>query len=745
MTEPPGVAALEELASAHGIDITYEDAFGASRRAGAETLVRLLAALGVPIGSAAEAEAVLDGERGQARRGETSLPPVVVAWDGELPPIPLGPQDARAGIGIEVALEDGGDPGSLVGLAVTGGATVAMAAAPLPFGVHELAVSRAPGARRPGGPGGADGGWPEEITVISAPHRSTPFVPDAFGVLAPVYALHEGDGRQGDLSRLEHFGLAVARLGASYVATLPILAELSRRDDPAGRPAPYSPVSRLFWNEGYLDASRVPELAANGSEGELDSPRSALPAPFDAGRRAAELRPVLEAADADVRRRGGEGLTGYEAFVAGRPDVIGYARFRAACELHGADWTRWPASARHGVIGDSDVDRGAVGAHVFAQFAMDRQLGEVASHLRQAGAGLLLDLPVGCSQGGYEPWAFPESYAAGASVGAPPDLFFSEGQDWGFRPLDPEGERRSGYAVTAAALRHLLRHSAALRLDHAMSLSRLWWIPEGMAPSEGAYVRYRLEEMVALCCLEASRRDAALVGEDLGTVERSLTETLADHGISGMHVAVFDLEADAHPMEPLRPRPGSVASVDTHDTATFAEWFSGADVERRVELGLTSEEAAVDERMERGRSRLALVDRLVASDLLVPELAADPVAVHAGLLGELGQSEAALVVVNPEDCWAEADPQNVPGTTTEHVNFARRFALTTGELAEDDRLRAALGGLAAARAAARRSKGAVPALDAPFDEGSDVAGGRKDDPGTTGGASGPAVGHERAG
>jgi len=682
VSEPaPLPAPLAALASAHGIETVYEDAFGNRREVGAETVCRLLGALGQPVGGPAEAEAILAAALDRSRRGPRPLPPVVVAWDGELPELPLGPGHGSAA--VELLPESGGDPGPLVAVETRGGERVVAARERLAYGLHRLALDHG-GARA--------SGERAFVSVISAPRRPSPVRAGSWGVLLPLFALHDTDGHRGDLTCLERAGRLFAEAGAGYVATLPLLAGLSRRDDPGGRPAPYSPLSRRWWNEGYLDATRVPELA-----GLLPAGGAGGPGPFDPGARAGHLRPLFESAERAIRRAGGPRLARYEAFCASRPDALSYGRFRAAIERRGPDPARWPERWRAGAIAGDEVDAGAVGAHLFAQFAMDLQIAEVAETLRRAGAGLVLDLPVGCAASGYDPVAHPGSHATGASVGAPPDRFFSEGQEWGLVPLDPEGERRSGYPVTAGALRHVLRHCAAARLDHVMGLSRLWWVPAGMGPAEGAYVRYHFEEQLALCCLEAWRHGTALIGEDLGTVEPALVAALGSHGVAGMHVAVFELDDDAHPMEPLRPRPGAVALVDTHDTATFAGWFEGADIATRRRLGLLGAGEAREALASRARARGFLVDRLCASGLVDVDEAGDPVAVHAGLLGELGESEAGLVLVNPEDCWGETDPQNLPGTTTEHLNFARPFALGVSELRADEGVLRAVARLEAAR------------------------------------------------
>ena len=254
---------LHRLAARHGVDISYVDSLGRGHTATDETLVGILRALGEPITSPGDAAGILAGEAGQAAAGSPAIPAVVVAWDGQLPPVVIGPEDAHRAVTVELALEDGGDPHGLVHVEARGGSTVVVAPAPLPFGLHDLAVSLPSGARSTGSRAGApDHGEPDEITVISAPRSVRPIGPRAWGVFAPAYALHDDrSGDLGDLTCLERLGHLAAAAGASYVATLPILADFSRADDPDGTTSPYSPLSRMWWHEGYLDVSRVPEIA----------------------------------------------------------------------------------------------------------------------------------------------------------------------------------------------------------------------------------------------------------------------------------------------------------------------------------------------------------------------------------------------------------------------------------------------------------------------------------------------------
>ena len=664
---------LDRLAVARGVALTYRDAYGRQARVSDETAVGVLRALGEELSSpdgAAECLRSLEAARA-ARRG----PPVVVAWDGALPgPLPDG---------TVLELEDGSD-------AHFQGA----GSGRLPPGYHRLVA--ASGA---------------STLVVSAPSGALPLDEGSFGLFAPTYALFDGrDTPAGDLTSLERLGLLAGSLGASYVATLPLLADFSATETPSSSPSPYSPLTRLFWNEAYLDLERLPELAGEVRIGRRRGPPPRL---ADVAEAASFVRPLLGVAAERLIAGGGERLASFRSFQAERPDVLGYGIYRAAAEAAGPDRAKWPESWNAGdVLAGRDVPHEAVLAHVYAQWATDDQLASVAANMRRSGCRLVLDLPVGSRSDGYDPWAYPASFAgsggrpgSSVAVGAPPDRFFSSGQDWGFLPLHPEREREAGYPVVRRAFAHLLRHCGALRIDHVMGLQRLWWIPEGASPREGAYVHYHSEELLAIACLEASRGGASLIGEDLGTVDPELRELLARHGVSGMSVALFDLEA--RPGEPLSAPPGSVAYVDTHDTATFAGWFDGTDIDDRLEVGGLGAEEAAEEHRAREEARNLLVRRLANSGAVsVPE--PDAAAVHAALLEELGGSAAACVMVTIEDLWAEHVPQNIPGTTAERRNFSRRLAVGLPDLERSEGLRAPLERLRASRSgstARRRPQG----------------------------------------
>jgi 4-alpha-glucanotransferase len=697
---------LERLAAARGVAVAYDDAFDTRRTVSPETLVAVLRALGEPIEHPSDAGACL----ARHRRERELLPPVVVAWDGQLPAAfrrrltgadthdTHGTRGATAvGARVQVralklTLEDGSDASELLADVIAGGAGTSQR--PVPYGVHRLVLEDT------------------SVLVISSPHRARPLEPHSWGVFAPTYALWDGQrAGSGDLSCLARLGAFAGSLGASYLATLPLLADYATADSPGVVASPYSPLSRMWWNEAYLDLARVEGVDPDNLP-PPNQPADGFPGQADIAAAATAVRAGL--ASLVTRAHPGHGplRAGYERFLRERPDVTRYGAYRVAAQRAGIDRSRWPSRWRAGDIRiGEDVDPADVELHVCAQWLTDSQVEAAAATTRAAGCTLMLDLPIGCRPDGYDPWAFPSSFAGGSdgspagastSVGAPPDLFFGGGQDWGFRPLDPEGERRAGYPVVRSCLRHLLRHAGALRVDHALGFQRLWWIPPGASAADGTYVSYPTDELLALTCLEAWRHSASLIGEDLGTVDPTVRSLMCEHGVAGMSVAVFDLDA----APPLLTAPeGSCAFVDTHDTATFAGWLGGEDIATRRQLGLIDGSAARSERTRRTKATRTLARRLGATE--------DCRAMHAAVLEELGTSEAGVVIATLEDLWCERDPQNIPGTVGEHVNFARRLALPLSAIENDADVIEPLLRLAAARGRAAKAAGRDQAGNVP--------------------------------
>jgi 4-alpha-glucanotransferase len=369
-------------------------------------------------------------------------------------------------------------------------------------------------------------------------------------------------------------------------------------------------------------------------------------------------RRTLEAGLGSLMARPSTRRDAFLRFGEGHALLRDYALFRAALERHRRPWPSWPAGQRGGRIRPRDVDPQAVLYHRYVQWLMDEQLGSLHAEAVQRGAALGLDLPLGCHPAGYDVWRQREGFALEASTGAPPDAFFSEGQDWGFPPPHPERIREDGYRYLRECLRHVLSRAGVVRVDHIMAFHRLYWIPRGLDPRSGVYVRFRPDEAYAVLLLEAHRAGATVVGEDLGTVPATVRRTMDRHGIGRS----FVLQTEINAGDGVGPPPaGSAASLNTHDMPTFATFRRSGDIDLRVQRGWLDPGAAA---AERGRRKERL--RRVAASL--PRV---PGGLAARALAAMARSDARLVVVGLEDLWGETEPQNVPGTT-DVANWRRR-------------------------------------------------------------------------
>lgn len=618
---------LRALAETVGLVTRFQSTTGGWVEPPEEDLLATLQAYGVEIVSAEDAdrvhEAVVEARRARA------LPPVVVAWDGRLPAVPLG-EDADRGLTGVVLCEDG----RRIELDLVDGALVARQR--LPFGRHRLELGEAASA------------------VFSAPTmawRPAAGEERRWGIFVPTYALRTGHTRGiGDLDDLAAAFDWLDRRGGQVVVTLPMLATFL---DPPAQFSPYAPVSRRFWNELFCSVADLP-----GAD-RLGEPGGDL---VDYDRAWAERRPIVAAAAEAFFGSGGS--PAFDAWLTADPLVETYARFRAAGERHGRNWRAWPGG---GDLPD-DVDPATVRFHLYAQWRTDTQLAALRQRVTGRGQLLALDLPLGSHPDGFDVWRERDLFAAGVSAGAPPDSFFSLGQDWGFPPVHPERSREEGHAYWQASIRHHLRHAGLLRIDHILGLLRLYWVRQDAGPKRGVYVRYPLEELLAVICLEASRVGAVVVGENLGTVPPEITAAMAEHGLLGCAVTQFDVW-EAMKGRPIpAPPASSTATLNTHDTATFAAFWSGSDTEDRADLGLLDDEGVAEERRQRQWLRETVTHRLgLAGDVPVGE-------VLVGLIGVAAESDAALVVANVEDGWLQELPQNVPGTVEQRPNWRRRVA-----------------------------------------------------------------------
>ncbi len=671
-------ATLEALARRHGVQTRYHDIDGQLRGASSDVLCAVLRALGVPIegpADAADALASLD-----AARPSGFVAPVLVAWDGVVPPVAVhdaGP-DARR-VTLSLRLDDGRTM-AWRGIGVPAGHDGR------PVRAHEIPVTLPPGCHTLT----LEGDDPADsaaCTLVAAPAVLPPPAGRAWGVHLPLHAY--GDRTRGGVADYEGLARAcawVGELGGACVATLPLLAAFL--DEPFEF-SPYAPASRLFWNDLYVDPRTAP-----GAVDTTDVPDVPDSGPLVDYRAVAALRRrALEEVAARFHAAGGEDDGAFVAWRAAHPHADDYARFRAACDRFRAPWTAWPDRLRAGTLEPGDVDAATFRYHRYAAWVADRQLAAIAAQ-GGASAGLYLDQPIGVHAHSYDTWRERALFASGVTVGAPPDPFFRGGQNWGFPPIIPAVSRMTGHRHVRACLRHHMQHARVLRLDHVMSLQRLYWIPEGAAATDGVYVESPHEELLAVLVLEATRTGTTIVGEDLGTVTPEIRAALDRRGIQRMYVAQFEFRPGHRP--PMAPVPGPVAaSVNTHDLPPFAAFWHGLDLEDQHALGQLDDEALVLARRERAALRADVCDAFGIRD---PDTPCAAEHVFRSLSCILAESDAALLVLNLEDLWGETRPQNVPGTTTERPNWRRRAQVDLDALLRDGNVAAALQLIARLRA-----------------------------------------------
>jgi len=540
-------------------------------------------------------------------------------------------------------------------------------------------------------------------------HHGTPqalraYLPDSlrndarrFGLAAQLYALRRaGDQGIGDFSTLAAAATATARAGGAFVGIHPLHALFAAERE---RASPYHPSDRRFLDPIYIDVEQLSDLAHSrqaqsvfgakraafadlAARSEVDYPGvwQAKQAVLEACFEAFEQRPTR---DPLVRE--------FARFVAAGGDALErFAWFESiAATRPGVPWQQWPAELRR--PDGSDVrafaqrHARAIRFACYLQWQADRQL-EAAAHAgREAGLdlGLYRDLAVGAAPDGAETWSQPDRFAGGASIGAPPDPFASGGQNWNLPPPVPHSIAADGASAFRTLLAANMRHAGALRIDHVMGLSRLFWIPDGAAAREGAYVRYPFATLLAVVAEESMRARCLVVGEDLGTVPAGLRERLAEADILSYRVLWFERD-DQGFVDPARYPEKAAACVTTHDLPTIAGWWTGADVAERHALGLADGEDAAEALRIRRRERVLLalaVNRVATASTppIDPEGPCDA-AVIASIHGFVGATRSALVLFRADDLASEVIATNLPGTDRERPNWRRRLAIAAADL-----------------------------------------------------------------
>ena len=714
---------LHTVAREYGIQTHYFDTEGEQIDVSAATYRAILAALG----AGDDALSNLEQARLNARRRHwtRALEPVLVAWDGELGAVELRCSDwqAHGWTACRLRFERGGErefgyqlehEGVLAEETVDGVHYIARRlwiGGDMPRGYHTLEVTVANGETH-------------KALVISAPREAWgPADEDrakSWGVFTPLYAIPSArNWGVGDLTDMEGLITWTAGQGGTCVATLPLGPTFLNHPF---EPSPYMPASRLGWNEVFIDVEAVPELERcqpalaltldENFQAELERLRQTRHVDY-AGVYSLK-RQVLQHCARHFFRHKSKRHGAYQTFLEANPLIEEYAAFRALHEQRGASWHSWPEGQREGCLPEELFTEKALAEarqyHLYVQWIADEQQERVSRSARGQGATFYLDMPLGVHPDGFDAWRWQRCFADRVSAGAPPDGFFAKGQDWGFRPLHPEQLREERYGCVIAGVRQMMRNAGIVRIDHVMGLHRLYWVPYGMAATEGAYVEYNHEELFAILCLESHRAETQIVGEDLGTVAPLIRDGMREHGFQRMYVAQFDCSSDpgialGTPIEIM------AASLNTHDTPPFAAFWAGLDIDDRISMGLIDEVAAQGEHTGREMVRHALRAFLLQRDLLAPE---DPDSAVAGACLEyLAASPAAVVLINLEDLWGELTAQNTPGTSSaQRPNWRQKMQRGLEDFTHDPAILALLGRIDSLRREASEDF-ASPHLSAP--------------------------------
>jgi (1->4)-alpha-D-glucan 1-alpha-D-glucosylmutase len=720
---------LRRLAAVYGIAADYHDAWGRLHHVPDDVLRALLRAMRVDAASESQiADALAELARAKCRQ---CLAPMSVVRAGARPwslRVHLPAQVAQSALEWRVRTEDAAElrhasPAVARVFAPRGEPCVALDVAldvPLPNGYHDIALY----ANRERVAHG--------VLAVAPPacYRPVPLRNGgrAWGVALQLYGVRSArNWGIGDFTDLAEVVAQWGAEGADVVGVNPLHALFPHNPAHA---SPYSPSSRIFQNVLYLDVEAIAEFAhCREARERVASPpfqhalRALREAPLvDYPGVAALKMPVLEMlyaqARADARTANTARWSAFDAFRTMGGEALRRQAIFDALQAHFfardaaiLGWPAWPPEYRDPAapaitaFADEHADR--IDFFAWLQWQADLQRAAVAERARRSGLaiGLYTDLAVSVDRGGAEAWAQQHLYAVSASVGAPPDIFNVAGQDWGLPPMIPQCLRDAAYAPFIATLRANMRSAGALRIDHVMGLLRLYWVPSGATPADGAYVRYPLADLLGLLALESERQQCLVIGEDLGTVPDEVRAALAANDVLSYRVLLFERDAAGNFNAPSQYPEAALATASTHDLPTLAGWWAGHDIALRATHGHLGPQADLDAPMaariaDRGQL-LAALDR---AGLLPEGTPLDPRAVPAltpalaiALQQFLARTPSALLAVQPEDTFGAIEQANLPGTTTQHPNWRRKLPVALDEVTADGRLHALAQRIAAER------------------------------------------------
>ena len=667
-------AQLEVLAGRAGLAVDWIDANGQPQRVKPHVLQAVLAGLGLPADSAESIETSLLNL--QLEQQNKRLPPLLTADVGKA--LDLS-RYFNAHTYCVVQLEKGGSlPIQLDADAVLPGM--------IPIGYHRVQAGD------------------QHFTLAVAParcysvgdalHQSTP---RTWGLSVQLYSLRRaGDGGFGDTQALETVLLAAGERGAEALAISPLHAMSSSTPE---QYSPYSPSSRLLLNYLYASPASIlgneavnQAIAATGLADHLQELEQLPLIDWPAATRAKQvlLRQLHDDFARDdhplkhdfqrFRDTGGEALENHCRFEA--------LQTVAATEGLSLDWRNWPEPWRNpdspALLQFAEEHGHLIAYFAFCQWLMAQCLDRAQATARASGmaVGLIADLAVGADGAGSQAWCRQDELLAHLTVGAPPDPLNRAGQGWGISAFSPEGLKRNGFRAFIEMLRANFAHAGGLRIDHVLGLQRLWVMPVGAAPSEGAYLYYPVDDLLRLVALESVRHQAIVLGEDLGTVPDGLREKLSERAILGMRVLLFEQDYGAH-FKPILAWPDdALATTSTHDLPTLSGWLHGRDIDWNERLALIDPVTASRWREIRQRECEGLNEALRRDPQNFQEHTQSNAPTLDASIRYLGHTRAPLVLLPIEDALGLEEQANLPGTISGHPNWCRRLPVDSSVLLE---------------------------------------------------------------
>ena len=660
---------LRRIADANGVATGFWDWYGNWVGVSASTLLKVLGALGLPLDESSTVGDVHEAQRlTDEREWRRTLPPTIVARQGGGYLFPVHVPDG-SWVNVQWVLEDGRKgacdqvdryvPPRMIDGELVGRATFDVPHW-LPLGWHRLVAT-------------VEGGHVESATLIIVPNTlSLPLLESSrrvWGVNAQLYSTRSASSWGiGDAADLADLAAVCADKGADFLLINPVHA--SQPVSPLEN-SPYLPVSRRWLNPIYIRPESIEEYASLPQasrvtieqlsdetrqfairEDLIDRDRS-----WEAKRKALE---IIFAAPRSYHRQ-----SQLDRFIErGGSELSNYALWCALVEREGT--IELPEDLARSSAPRVELERlelaDRVNFYQWCQWVVAEQL-EHAQHVaRGVGMeiGIMADLAVGVHPYGSEKWSRPELFASGMSVGAPPDVYSQQGQNWSQPPWSPRSLAESGYLPLRDMVRAALANAGAVRIDHILGMFRLWWIPDGRAATEGTYVYYDHEAMMGVILLEAQRAGAVVIGEDLGVVEPWVRDYLRERGVLGTSVVWFEKEGSGWPLRPEHYRDRALAAVNIHDLPPTLGYIRGIQTTLRSELGLLTDDietvrAGDRLELEQVAARLheyGCIDGAEPSERETVE----------GLYRYVAKTPSKLVVASLVDAVGDVRPQNMPGT-----------------------------------------------------------------------------------